>query len=549
MVDLIIKIDLEHRLQEVCCLGSTKEWFDSETWSESLGQKIDYILGTSIHPSGGILEIQSRFFKYQWVDESLGATLFLSRDGVLLDLYEQTIQQVAEGIQIYDRNGYFLHGNPASETLERYKNEDFRGKHVMDLYDLKEEFSTVLTVLRTQKPVLNRCDNFKTTTGKTLTTINSGYPLKIGDQLYGACVFESDLSGLKRIKSRTFNLEAYVESQHPTHQEPLYTFDDIVHESESMKDAIHFAKKVSLTDSSILIVGATGTGKELMAQSIHSFSPRRHKPFIDVNCSAVPTNLFESMFFGTEKGAFTGSIAKQGFFEMAEGGTLFLDEVNSITPEMQAKLLRVLQEKRFQRIGGSKYIRSDVRIITAANEDFFELMEQQKVRKDFYYRISTIKIDIPTLQERKEDIPTLARYFLNEFCNHYHRSPMTLSEKALDEFLQYEWPGNVREFRHTIEYAFTRAPEDALVLEFEHLPDYLQSTKRVSHKAPQLFPAPPATLPIDGNFDERMEAFERELIENALDLHGRNVSKSAKALGMSRQNLQYRMRKFNISIE
>jgi arginine utilization regulatory protein len=549
MVDLIFKIDLEHQLQEVRCLGSAKEWFDAEAWSESIGQKIDYILGTSIHPLGGILEIQSRFLKYQWIDEPLGATLVLSRDGILLDLYEQTIQQVVEGIQIYDRNGYFLHGNPASETLERYKNKDFKGKHVMDLYDLKEEFSTVLTVLRTQKPVLNRCDNFKTTTGKTLTTINSGYPLKIGAQLYGACVFESDLSGLKRIKSRTFNLEAYVESQHPTHQELLYTFEDIVHESESMKEAIHFAKKVSLTDSSILIVGATGTGKELMAQSIHSFSPRRHKPFIDVNCSAVPTNLFESMFFGTEKGAFTGSIAKQGFFEMAEGGTLFLDEVNSITPDMQAKLLRVLQEKRFQRIGGNKYIRSDVRIITAANEDFFELMQQQKVRKDFYYRISTIKIDIPTLQERKEDIPALAKYFLDEFCNHYHRSSMTLSERALDEFLQYEWPGNVREFRHTIEYAFTRAPEDALVLEFEHLPDYLQSTKRVSHKAPNHFSMAPAALSIDGNFDERMETFERKLIENALTLHERNVSKSAKSLGMSRQNLQYRMRKFGILTE
>lgn len=543
MVDLIFKIDLEHRLTEIRCLGKAKEWFDEQTWSESLGQKIDYILGTPVHPSGGILEIQSKFFKYQWMDEPQGVTLFLSRDGILLDLYEQTIQQVAEGIQIYDRNGYFLHGNPASEALEQYKNVDFKGKHIMDLYDLKEEFSTVLTVLRTQKPVLNRCDNFKMTTGKTLTTINSGYPLKINGTLYGACVFESDLSGLKRMKNRTFDLEAYVERQYPMHQEPLYTFDDIVHESESMREAIHFAKKVSLTDSSILLVGDTGTGKELMAQSIHSFSPRRHKPFIDVNCSAVPSNLFESMFFGTEKGAFTGSITKQGFFEMAEGGTLFLDEVNSITPEMQSKLLRVLQEKRFQRIGGSKYIHSDVRIITAANEDFFELMQQQKIRKDFYYRISTIKIDIPTLQERKEDIPALAKYFLDVFCKHYHKPSMTLSEKVLDLFLQYEWPGNVREFQHTIEYAFNRAPEDTIVLEFKHLPAYLQTIESVQHKTNQHTAAP---LCKSGTFDVQMETFERELIENILSIYGSNISRSAKALGMSRQSLQYRMRKLGI---
>ncbi|AOT73301.1 hypothetical protein Gferi_25315 [Geosporobacter ferrireducens] len=466
-----------------------------------------------------------------------------------MDLYEQTIRHVAEGIQIYDRNGYFLYANPASEDLEFYKNEDFKGKHILDLYDLKEEYSTILTVLRTQKPVINRCDRFKMKTGKALTTINNGYPLKIDDILYGAVVFESDLSALKRIKNRTINLEAYVEGRQPATQEQLYAFDDIIHVSDKMKNMIHFAKKVSLTDSSVIIVGATGTGKELMAQSIHSFSPRRDKPFIDINCSAVPSNLFESMFFGTEKGAFTGSIAKKGFFEMADGGTIFLDEVNSISIEMQAKLLRVLQEKRFQRIGGEKYLRCDVRIIAAANEDLHELMEQQKIRKDFYYRISAIKIEIPSLNERKEDIPILARYFLIELCNQYNRPQMVISNQVLDVFLEYNWPGNVRELQHVIEYVFNCASEDIEEVDISHLPDYLLSPSALDHTSMRDIKSSKDFFNENNTLETQLAFFEKEIIYQQLQKHGGNITKSAKSLGISRQSLQYRMKKTGLSVE
>ncbi|MPM82369.1 Arginine utilization regulatory protein RocR [bioreactor metagenome] len=416
----------------------------------------------------------------------------------------------------------------------------------MDIYDLKEEYSTVLTVLRTQKPVVNRCDRFKIRTGKDLTTINSAYPLKINGELYGAVVFESDLSVIKQIKNRTLDLETYVESDKHKDSEKLYTFDNIIYSSKNMEEMIHFAKKVSLTDSSILIVGATGTGKELVAQSIHSFSPRRKKPFIDVNCSAVPSNLFESMFFGTEKGAFTGSIAKQGFFEMANGGTLFLDEVNSINPEMQAKLLRVLQEKRFQRIGGSQYIRCNVRIIAAINEDPFKLIEQEKMRKDFYYRISTIKINVPTLQERKEDIAILAKYFLNKLCSDYSRRELNLTEKFMSALGEYEWPGNIRELQNVIEYSFNRVSENAQLLDFEHLPDYLQFTETITHRIASQYNKSEVKPESIGTLEEQMEEVERTILINTLNLYSRNITRSAKALGMSRQSLQYRIKKLNI---
>jgi arginine utilization regulatory protein len=546
LIDLIIRIDAEGRLKDVVYIGKCREWFEEKVWTEGKGQKIDYLFGTVIKREGGIVEIQNRFFKYQWVDEKDGATLYLSRDGVLLEFFEQTIQHVAEGIQIYDKNGYFLYANSASEALEHYKKDDFKGKHLLDLYDVKEEYSTVLTVLRTQKPVDNRCDRFKVKNGKALTTINSGYPLKIDGKLYGAVVFESDLSVLKQIKNRTLNLESYTENGQSISTDQLYTFDDIVHSSEKMKDIIHFAKKVSLTDSSVLIVGATGTGKELIAQSIHSFSRRRHKPFIDVNCSAVPSNLFESMFFGTEKGAFTGSITKQGFFEIAEGGTIFLDEVNSISPEMQAKLLRVLQEKRFQRIGGNQYIKCDVRVISALNEDPFELIKQHKIRKDFYYRVSTIKINIPPLQDRKEDIIVLSQHFLNKLCNYYGRQNLKISEKVINAFLEYDWPGNVRELQNVIEYSFNKATEESSVLEFDYLPDYMQSLESIGRETPQHIEDKTSPTKYTGTFEERLKQFEQQIIRYTLEQYKGNVTKSAEALGMSRQSLQYRIKKLEL---
>ncbi len=549
VVDFIIKIDNKYKVKEVNCTGEYEEDFRKKIYNYLIEKDIHNILGLNGEIKEGIIEICNKFFKYQWIDESDEAKLFLSNEGVLTKFYEQSINQVSEGIQIFDRNGFFMYGNPASEALEDYKNEDFKGKHLLDLYDLKEEYSTILTVLRTKKPVLNRCDRFKTRKGKSLTTINFGYPIKINGTTYGAVVFESDISLLKNIKNRTLNLEAYVESQHSVNKDVVYSFDDIIHTSESMKKNIHFSKKISLSDSSVLIVGDTGTGKELFAQSIHAFSPRRHKPFIDVNCSAVPNNLFESMFFGTEKGAFTGSMKKEGFFEMANGGTLFLDEINSISTEMQAKLLRVLQEKRFRRIGGSEYIECDVRIIATSNEDTFKLMEEGRIRKDFYYRIATIKIDIKPLRERKEDIPILTKYFLNQLCTQYNRQNLTISKEVLNIFVNYNWPGNVRELRHVIEYILNRAPQGTEKVKFEYLPDYLKSSKSTSHKIIRNSNSATFLLKKSKTFKQMMDEFEKKIIIQTLTLNNGNITKSAEKLGMSRQSLQYRIKKLNISVQ
>lgn len=547
VIDLIIRFDSDFCFSGMQAFGGAQHWLDPHFADNAWGKKPELIFGAPLREAVGTVELNARFYRYQWESEPQGHTLFLSQEGVLLDLYEQALNHVSEGIQIYDRNGYFIFANPASEALEHYESSDFKGKHILDLYDLREEFSTVLTVLRTQKPVLNRCDRFQVRQGKTLTTINSGYPLCNGKTMNGAVVFESDLSVLEQTRKRLSHLESYAESRRPAQAGDLFTFDDIIHQSEAMRDLIHFAKKISFTESSILVMGETGTGKELIAQSIHAFSPRRRKPFIDVNCSAVPSNLFESLFFGTEKGAFTGSISSKGYFEMADGGTIFLDEVNSIPPDMQAKLLRVLQDKRFQRIGGNRYHQCDVRIIAASNEDLSELMEQNRIRRDFYYRISTMKIDLPRLEERPEDIPLLAVHFLGTLGQKYNRHTLRFSEATLAHLTACQWPGNIRELQHVVEYAFTRMPEESDCIEPVHLPGYLTAPEGYSCRRKEILPLKAVALKPAGPLNPQLEAFEKDLITAALKFHEGNITHTAKSLGMSRQNLQYRLRKHSLS--
>ncbi|SCZ80205.1 sigma-54 interaction domain-containing protein [Acidaminobacter hydrogenoformans] len=545
IADLIIQYSEDDKIIAIDYLGDELEWFKELGSERFLNEKLFDAFGDI--KNHDILELNTKLFKVQFVKLGTQKQLLLSQDSLMLSLFKETIDKVSEGIQIFDRNGYFIHGNPASEALEGYDTIDFKGKHLLDLYDLSEEMSTTLSVIRTKKPVINRCDRFQAKNNKELVTINSGFPLMIQDEIYGACAFESDLSVINNIKNRSFNLEAFIRNEQPVLNQNMYTFKKIIHQSEKMAECIRFAKKIALTHVNVMITGETGTGKEMFAQSIHNFSPRADKPFVDVNCSAVPSNLVESLFFGTEKGAFTGSMTKKGFFELAEGGTLFLDEINAMSMEMQAKLLRVLQEKRYQRIGGSQYHQCNVRVITACNEDPQSLIDQQMMRKDFYYRISALSVHIPPLKDRKEDIAMLAAHFAQRLCEEYGKPNLTLTPDMLDILTHHDWPGNVRELRHVIEHAVHQANVEEQVFSLAHFPVYL--TKGVSvihtaisdsadgHSIPQL---PPQSQTLN----DLLDAYEQNVVREALNRCNGNISRAAKSLGLSRQNLQYRIRKF-----
>lgn len=536
MIDIIIKLDKSNMISDCYRINSENilEEYE-EIISELKNTDIENFINNDKLDSQ-LVEIKEKIYTCERIRIKDESYLILSSKGLTELLTKAAFDYSEQGMQIFDKNGYFLYGNKKSEELEEYKCEDFKGKHILELYELNEEFSTILTILRTRKPVINRCDRFKVKSGKYITTINTGYPIIIDDKLYGAIVFESDISSIKAYKNMSMDFETYLKSKKDIQESPMFAFSDIIYKSAEMNEVIEFCKKVSLRDSSILIQGDTGTGKELFAQSIHSFGSRRYKPFVDVNCSAIPDSLFEGLFFGTEVGAFTGSISKTGFFEQANGGTLFLDEINSISMDKQAKLLRVLEDKKFQRLGGNKKIDCDVRIIAATNEDLTELVKAGRMREDFYYRIAVVKIDIPSIKYRKSDIGVLSNYFLSELNKKYSFGPTRISEDVLECFLDYDWPGNVRELKHVVEFSFNNSEEKDIYLYRESIPKFITNINMTMHK----------NNSNNSNLNDLLNSYEKEIILKALKENQNNITRTAASLGISRQNLQYRIKKNEI---
>ncbi|MBN4076092.1 sigma-54-dependent Fis family transcriptional regulator [Gemmatimonas aurantiaca] len=231
-------------------------------------------------------------------------------------------------------------------------------------------------------------------------------------------------------------------------------FSDIIGSNEKMKEVSRLIQKVANSDTSVLITGESGVGKELFARAVHSLSPRRDKPYVAINCAAIPRELLENELFGSERGAFTGAVARKiGKFEIADGGTIFLDEVGDMELPLQAKLLRVLQEKTIERLGGSKTLKVDVRIVAATNSDLPTLISKKQFREDLYYRLSVFPIHIPALRERGDDVRALAEYFTDKFCKEMNKAPKGITKDAMSLLEKYHWPGNVRELENTIERA------------------------------------------------------------------------------------------------
>jgi transcriptional regulator with GAF, ATPase, and Fis domain len=247
-----------------------------------------------------------------------------------------------------------------------------------------------------------------------------------------------------------------------------YNFEEIVGTSSSMEKVFQKVKQVANTDSTVLIIGETGTGKELIAHAIHNRSKRKNRPLIKVNCAALSAGLIESEFFGHEKGAFTGAISQRiGRFELANGGTIFLDEIGEISLEVQAKLLRVLQEEEFERVGGTKTLKVDVRVIAATNRNLKAMVEEKTFRADLYYRLNVFPIDLPALRQRKEDISLLVRYFVNKHMTAMGKKITSISQETIQQFMSYSWPGNIRELENVVERALILANGSVLHIEDE----------------------------------------------------------------------------------
>ncbi len=315
-----------------------------------------------------------------------------------------------------------------------------------------------------------------------------------------------------------------------------YMFKHIIYQSPKMEEVMNLVGRVAPSSSTVLIRGESGTGKELIANAIHYASPRAEKPFVKVSCSAIPETLLESELFGHEKGAFTGAIQRRiGRFEEASEGTIFLDEIGELSPALQVKLLRILQEKEFQRLGSNVTLKSEARIIAATNRNLEEAMKKGKFREDLYYRLNVISIMIPPLRERKEDIPPLIDHFLKKYSQLNQKNVSNLSQEARMLLLRYSYPGNVRELENIIERAVVLCRGE--IITTQDLPFHLQDEK--SEKLWESL-GKPKTLP------ESLEELEKDLILKALRDHRGVQTKAAESLGISERVLRYKMKKYGI---
>ncbi|HAK87674.1 MAG: sigma-54-dependent Fis family transcriptional regulator [Nitrospirae bacterium GWC2_46_6] len=318
----------------------------------------------------------------------------------------------------------------------------------------------------------------------------------------------------------------------------------IIGASKVINRIYELIEKVSNSNSTVLILGESGTGKELVAKNIHFSSIRAEKPFIPVNCGAIPTELLESELFGHEKGAFTGAVAARvGRFELADGGTIFLDEIGEMQAILQVKLLRVLQEKSFERIGGTRIVNVDVRIVAATNQDLEEAVSAGRFREDLFYRLNVIPICIPPLRERMEDIPLLCDYLINKHAGRVGRNPIRITEESMRMFTGYRWPGNVRELENTIERLIVLKDDD-VVTPYD-LPEKM--TGRSIPNLPDI--EDDDTNPFVSGIDlnAALEEYEKRLILHALELHNRVKSQAAKYLNINRTTLIEKMKRLGLS--
>ncbi len=316
--------------------------------------------------------------------------------------------------------------------------------------------------------------------------------------------------------------------------EKKYKYENIIGSSGVMQEVFTMVHKVAGTDSSVIIYGESGTGKELIAQAIHAQSTRREEPFVKLNCVAIPEGLLESELFGHEKGSFTGAVAqKKGKFELANGGTIFLDEIGDMTLATQAKILRVLQEREFERVGGTKTVQVDVRIIAATNKDLQKAVEQKQFREDLYFRLNVVPVYLPPLRERKEDIPLLVEHFLKGVGERVKKHISGVTPDAVDMLAAYNWPGNVRELENCIERSAVVSNGDWITKDC--LPLYIVTGEKTE------------TLS-KGSIEEILSSTEKRLILDALSQSGGVQAKAARRLGITERSLWHRIKKYNIKI-
>lgn len=457
--------------------------------------------------------------------------------GLSEKMLREVLRCIEEGVHVVDNRGVTIYYNRIASELDGLSINEVMGTHLLEVFpSLTPKTSTLLKALETKKSIPNQQQTYTNRYGKRIITMNTTQPLFLEGKLVGALEVSKDVTRIQELSEQVLDLRAQMRDRKKgkTEERGLYRFKQILTQDKGLQREIQRGKKAASTRSPVLVVGETGTGKELMVQSIHSLSPLGKGPFIAQNCAAIPSSLLEGILFGTVKGAFTGAEDRPGLFELAEGGSLFLDEIQSMPVDLQAKLLRVLEDGAVRRVGDIRMRPVDVRIFAAMNEDPEQCVEEGRLRKDLYYRIHVLRLQLPPLRERRGDIPLLTRYFIKKYNFRFQTLVTGVSPSVAELFDRYEWPGNVRELEHTIEGAMNLVEGDQIQL--EHLPRHLE----------------PTWHPLDPDYDHRtplpkwLAQMEEKAIRQVLNQNGGNIRQAAKLLGIPRQTLQYKMQKLGI---
>lgn len=445
-----------------------------------------------------------------------------------------------DAISVVNERGIHTIVNDAYTRLIGLTEKDVLGKS--SSVDIAEGESMHLKVLKTRQPV--RGVRMKVGPNKKEVLVNVA-PVIVNGELKGSVAVIHDLSEIRNLKEELNQVKTRVR-----HLEAKYTFDDIVGKSRSMIIAKEQALKAAQTPATVLLHGESGTGKELFAHAIHNHSSRKNRQFIRVNCSALTETLLESELFGYESGAFTGASKKgrKGLFEEADRGTIFLDEIGMMSPNLQAKLLRVLQEKEITRVGSNEPVNIDVRIISATNINLEEAVKHGHFREDLYYRLYVIPIFIPPLRERKEDIAPLVTNIIRKCNQEFGRNIKDVSQEAVNLLLDYQWPGNIRELENVVERAVINMKVNEVLLQKIHLPEFINlSGQRIKEDEKTVFSD---RNEISGNYGTGLQEIkketERSVIIRTLRKHKGDFHKTAQDLDISIRTLYYKMRKYQI---
>jgi len=454
--------------------------------------------------------------------------------------FDELFNHLPIGVLATDAEGIITYYNAYQSKIDSLDESFAIGRHVTRVYGPDPGPSLVMTCLEKGQPVIGFVCVYRTAHGKLVNSAHYIFPFFDKGRVSGCLCFIQSFSTLEVASPGVSSLGDLGELT----KKPV-SFDRIVGRNLELQKAVSTASKASLSPSPVLIYGETGTGKEMFASSIHQASGRRGKPFVAINCAAIPENLLEGILFGTTKGAFTGALEKKGLLEEANGGTIFLDEVDSMPLPLQPKLLRVLQERKVRRVGSAKEMEMDIKIISATAVSPLLAVEHGKLRSDLFYRLGVVLVNIPPLRKRIDDLDELLTFFILKYNTILSKKVVHFSREVIKLFRAYDWPGNIRELEHIVEGALNLAGNQEEI-GLELLPDHFQErAKMLLKRKSQTVQAAPENNEA-GFVDEDDDQQEIERIIEALKTSFGNTTLAAKLLGMSRQLLSYRMNKYKI---